>query len=58
MSTEETERQEVEIIRKVYSAGSTFGHAENVMHTLTHYKRIMSHDEAIALLHAEIVEGQ
>lgn len=56
MEGESVEDKETAIIRVVYASGSTYSHAERVMHRLQHLKREMPHREAIEVLHAEVVD--
>lgn len=51
-----TEEQEAAIIRKVFVA--SYSHAEAVLHRLAKLQGRMSHDEAVAQLHAEVVEEE
>lgn len=51
---EETEEREAAIIRHVNRPG--YGHIENILHILEHYKSQMPHRDAVARLHSEVCE--
>lgn len=52
MSDDDTEAMEAAIIRRVYRGG--YSHAETILHRLTHLHREHSHEEAVAIIHAEV----
>lgn len=56
--TDETERKEAAIIRRVFAPGAVYGHAENVLHRLAHLKLRLSHDEAVDQLHREVTDPE
>lgn len=51
-----TEDKEAAIIRRVYRGG--YSHAENILHRLQHLKLRLSHDDAVDVIHREVMEGE